>query len=45
MQYGKPGERPGTDRNIAGVPAPAADPVHGDAGPLTRLWRRASGRR
>ncbi len=42
MQYGKAGERPGTDRNIAGVPPPAADPVHGSAGPLTRLWRRAS---
>jgi len=42
MQYGKPGERPGTDRNIAAVPSPAADPVHGSAGPLTRLWRRAS---
>jgi uncharacterized protein YjlB len=42
MQYGKPGERPGTDRNIAAVPAPAAHPVHGSAGPLTRLWRRAS---
>ena len=42
MQYGKPGERPGTDRNIAAVPSPAADPVHGHAGPLIRLWRRAS---
>jgi uncharacterized protein YjlB len=42
MQYGKPGERPGTDRNIAAVPSPAADPVHGSAGPLTRLWRRAT---
>lgn len=42
MQYGKPGERPGTDRNIAAVPSPVADPVHGHAGPLTRLWRRAT---
>jgi len=38
MQYGKPGERPGTDGNIAGVPRPAADPVHGKSGPLMRLW-------
>jgi uncharacterized protein YjlB len=38
MNYGKPGERPGTDRNIAGVPHPAADPVAGKKGPLTRLW-------
>lgn len=29
MQYGKPGERPGTDRNIARVARPSADPVRG----------------
>jgi len=38
MQYGKPGERPGTDRNIARVPAPDADPVHGSGGPLVHAW-------
>jgi uncharacterized protein YjlB len=38
MQYGKPGERPGTDRSIARVPRPAADPVHGPSGPLAKLW-------
>jgi uncharacterized protein YjlB len=38
MQYGKPGERPGTDRTIARVPRPAADPVHGASGPLAKLW-------
>ena len=31
MQYGKPGERPGTDRNIARVGLPAGDPVRGGA--------------
>jgi uncharacterized protein YjlB len=38
MNYGKPGERPGTDRSIARVALPAADPVHGETGPLARLW-------
>jgi uncharacterized protein YjlB len=42
MQYGKPGERPATDRQIAAVPLPTGDPVHGREGPLARLWRRAS---
>jgi uncharacterized protein YjlB len=39
MNYGKPGERPGTDRNIARVGLPARDPVHGGEGLLQRLWR------
>ena len=39
MRYGKPGERPGTDRNIARVPLPGADPVRGAGGPLATLWR------
>jgi uncharacterized protein YjlB len=34
MQYGKPGERPGTDRSVARVPLPGADPVHGRV-----IWR------
>lgn len=38
MQYGKPGERSGTDRAIAQVPLPAADPVYGPQGPLIDLW-------
>jgi len=42
MQYGKPGERPGTDRNVARVPAPAADPVHGPGGPLAHAWKTPS---
>jgi uncharacterized protein YjlB len=39
MQYGKPGERPGADRNIARVALPGGDPVRGARGPLATLWR------
>ncbi|MES1186206.1 MAG: cupin domain-containing protein [Myxococcales bacterium] len=39
LQYGKPGERPSTDANIAKVPLPKRDPVIGAAGALLRLWR------
>lgn len=38
MNYGRPGERPGTDRNIAAVPVPDTDPVYGKKGPLKKLW-------
>ncbi len=38
LNYGKPGERPQTDRNIARVPLPKADPVYGDEGPLRDKW-------
>jgi uncharacterized protein YjlB len=38
MQYGKPGERPATDRNIARVPRPVADPVRGAGGALIKSW-------
>jgi len=37
MRYGKPGERPGSDRNIARVGVPGADPVRGGA--LALLWK------
>src|SRR5215831_18144051 len=40
MQYGKPGERPETDRSIARVGLPAADPVRG-GGAVAVLWKRA----
>jgi uncharacterized protein YjlB len=39
LQYGKPGERPSTDANIAKVPLPKRDPVVGATGSLLRLWR------
>src|SRR5262245_38385833 len=38
MQYGKPGERPGTDRSIARVALPGGDPVRGGAA-LASLWK------
>jgi uncharacterized protein YjlB len=37
MNYGKPGERPRTDQNIAAVPIPSTDPVSGFGG-LTEIW-------
>jgi len=39
MNYGKAGERPGTDHNIAQVEIPELDPVFGKDGPLPELWR------
>jgi uncharacterized protein YjlB len=38
MQYGKPGERPRVDQNIARVARPACDPVGGAGGALLALW-------
>jgi uncharacterized protein YjlB len=38
MQYGKPGERPEVDRNIARVAKPPLDPVDGKDGALLTLW-------
>ena len=38
MNYGKPGERPAADRNIASVPLPSTDPVYGSEGPLIHNW-------
>jgi uncharacterized protein YjlB len=37
MQYGKPGERPGTDRAIARVSLPTGDPVRG--GTIAAPWK------
>jgi uncharacterized protein YjlB len=39
MNYGKSGERPRTDQNIARVARPPKDPVAGATGALLRLWR------
>ena len=39
MCYGKAGERPAAEQNIAAVPTPIKDPVQGKGGVLTRLWR------
>jgi uncharacterized protein YjlB len=37
MNDGKPDERTRADASIKNVPLPAADPVFGKEGPLTRL--------
>jgi uncharacterized protein YjlB len=39
LMRGEEGERPRADRNIAAVPDPESDPVHGAGGVLSRLWR------
>ncbi len=39
MNYGKRGERPGTDRSIAGLSPPEKDPAYGD-GPLLDFWKQ-----
>ena len=39
MNYGRVGERPRADKNIANVPLPRMDPVYGTEGPLLWNWR------
>lgn len=39
MNYGRPGERPKADQNIAKVPLPETDPVFGLAGLLMKIWK------
>ena len=41
LRRGDPAERDQVLANIAAVPLPGADPVHGSAGPLTEVWRAA----
>ncbi len=41
MNFGKPGERPGTDENIKDVPLPPADPVGVTEG-LTKYWQEGN---
>lgn len=40
MNYGKEGERPGTDRNIAAVPLPDFDPLFGKNAGLFEIWKQ-----
>jgi uncharacterized protein YjlB len=42
MNYGKPGERPRVDQNIARLALPLTDPVFGKTGPLLDHWRLVS---
>jgi len=39
MNYGKTGERPAVDENIALVPLPENDPVYGAMGALGKHWK------
>jgi uncharacterized protein YjlB len=39
MNYGKPGERPQADQQIAQVPRPETDPVYGQGGPPAEQWQ------
>jgi len=41
INRGEPGERPQTDKNIAGLPIPTTDPFSGDKG-LPEIWRKRS---
>jgi len=40
MNYGKAGERPRADENIARLALPTTDPIFGKSGPLLEHWRR-----
>jgi len=40
LNYGRAGDRPAADRNIARVPMPSADPVQGARGTLVAHWTR-----
>jgi uncharacterized protein YjlB len=39
MKFGEPNEQPRADHNIAKLAIPLADPVLGEGGALTKLWR------
>lgn len=41
MKYGKPGERPGVDLNIAKILIPASGPVDGKRDMLITIWNQA----
>jgi len=41
MNYGLPGERPQTDRDIAALPIPVADPVYGLDTGLPLIWQHS----
>jgi uncharacterized protein YjlB len=38
MDYGKLGERPQAEQNIARVPLPESDPIYSQDGPLVKHW-------
>lgn len=38
MNYGKPGERPATDKNIQSLPLPSTDPLYGGLTGVPEIW-------
>ena len=38
INYGNPGERPGTDENICSLPIPLTGPLYGESDPLVKIW-------
>jgi uncharacterized protein YjlB len=44
MNYGKPGERPVTDNNIASLHVPVTDPVMGANQGVPKIWGETGGR-
>lgn len=44
MNYGKSGERPRVDENIARLALPVTDPVFGKTGPLLEHWHKTRGK-
>ena len=45
MNYGKPGERPGTDNKIKKLPVPSTDPLLGKTNGVPRIWKTVRQRR
>jgi uncharacterized protein YjlB len=41
LRRGDPAERDEVLANIAAVPPPDSDPIHGPEGPLTKIWNRS----
>lgn len=42
MNYGNPGERPGTDKQIAEVPVPDSDPIAGEGQGVAEIWKEVT---
>jgi uncharacterized protein YjlB len=45
MNYGKPGERPGTDNKIKKLSVPSTDPLLGKANGVPKIWKPARQKR
>ena len=45
INYGKSGERPGTDNNVIKLPVPSTDPLLGKANGVPKIWKTVRQRR